>query len=96
MQQNISLIEYDINSFFDNTKYMLRMLSNHTAVRNVDASLNEYISKTGISNIDTIEKSATEAAVFNLFKNIKEEIENDKSIDVCFYGNKVGRLHVNV
>ncbi|MGI5076721.1 methyl-accepting chemotaxis protein [Treponema maltophilum] len=70
MQQNISLIEYDINSFFDNTKYMLRMLSNHTAVRNVDTSLNEYISKTGISNIDTIEKSATEAAVFNLFKNI--------------------------
>ena len=70
MQQNIKLIEYDINSFFDNTKYMLRMLSNHTAVRNIDTSFNEYISKTEISNIDTIEKSAAEAVVFNLFKNI--------------------------
>ena len=70
MQQNIKLIEYDINLFFDNTKYMLRMLSSHSAVRNADTSFNEYISKTEVSDINTIEKSATETAVFNLFKNI--------------------------
>ena len=70
MQQNIKLIEYDINLFFDNTKYMLRMLSGHSDVRNADSSFNEYISKTEVSDIDTIEKSATETAVFNLFKNI--------------------------
>ena len=70
MLQNIKLIEYDINLFFDNTKYMLRMLSGHSDVRNADSSFNEYISKTEVSDIDTIEKSATETAVFNLFKNI--------------------------
>ena len=70
MQQNIKLIECDINLFFDNTKYMLRMLSGHSDVRNADSSFNEYISKTEVSDIDTIEKSATETAVFNLFKNI--------------------------
>ena len=70
MLQNIKLIEYDINLFFDNTKYMLRMLSGHSDVRNADSSFNEYISKTEVSDIDTIEKGAMETAVFNLFKNI--------------------------
>ncbi|WP_435372826.1 methyl-accepting chemotaxis protein [Treponema pedis] len=70
MQQNIKLIEYGINIFFNDTKYMLTMLSNHPDVRNADDSFNKYISKTEISNVDTIEKSEKEKRVFNLFKNI--------------------------
>ena len=46
MQQNIKLIEYDINSFFDNTKYMLRMLSDkareyNEKCRRIDGNLRE-------------------------------------------------------
>ena len=70
MQQNIHLIEHSIHQFFNDTKYMLALLSNHPDVRNADNSFNSYFSKTEPSNINTIEKSSKELAVFDLFKNV--------------------------
>ena len=70
IQQNIKLIEYSIASFFDNTKYMITMLSNHAVVQAADDSFNNYTEKTESYNVDTIDKSTKEAAIFTLFKNI--------------------------
>ncbi|MFC1237867.1 methyl-accepting chemotaxis protein [Treponema vincentii] len=87
MQQNIKLIEYSINLFFDNTKQMLATLSDNSAVRSADQSFNNYTEKTELLDVNSIEKSAAEAAVFNLFKNIHA---NHPDYMCVFMGTKWG------
>lgn len=70
MQQNMHLIEYSIQQFFNDTKHTLTLLSNHPDIRNADETFNSYVSKIEISNVDTIAKRPKEAAAFNIFKNI--------------------------
>lgn len=70
IHQDIQLVEQTINVFFDNTKNMLEVLSKDVSVRSADENFNQYITKTTISNTQTIKKNEIEQRVFNLFQDV--------------------------
>ncbi len=87
MLLNISLIEHEINLFFNNAKDMVRLLANNPTVKTADNSFNKYYNKTTVSDVTTAQKSPKEQKIFNIFNTVHNNYEDY----VCvFMGMKDG------
>ncbi len=87
MLLNVSLIEHEINLFFDNAKNMVTLLAHNPSVQAADNTFNKYYSKTAVSDVTTIEKSENEQKIFNIFETVDKNYDNY----VCvFMGTEYG------
>ncbi len=84
---SLTLIDHEINLFFDNVKNTVVFLSENQIVQGAVSSLNTYFSRTETSDVTTIDKSLNEQKIFNFFTDIDNSYEDF----VCvFMGTEYG------